>query len=412
MRLNTETRVLSESIKELIGSKRSRSLAVLAICVSAGMARAQWSAVDLDAAIPGNTGSYAFDVWESRLVGFRNLGISQTGALWTDTVGGWTEATDGIYCGGVFEDRVVGASGNAEAYIWGWNGTNFPSGLALGSVGSVAEAIRGNVVVGELNLDAHKWVLGTNGTFVGSSLRPAQISQSERSFVVDTDGLQHVGWIGSDEFAGTAALWIDDAGGYESLHPDDPDLVSSRALGVDNNQQVGFIDNDDEERNLAVLWNGVADDYEVLSPDGVEYDNAATAIFGGIQVGYMTLSGQDTKATLWRGDAASALDLHQYLPAGTTYDESVANAIWAGPGMIRIAGTAWTPGFTPHAIVWTYECAADFAAPWGQLNFFDMTAYLDLYQAGDPQADIAAPFGTLNFFDVSAYVALFDAGCP
>ena len=46
------------------------------------------------------------------------------------------------------------------------------------------------------------------------------------------------------------------------------------------------------------------------------------------------------------------------------------------------------------------------------LNFFDLSAYLTSYNAGDPAADLAAPFGVLNFFDLSAYLTLYNAGCP
>jgi hypothetical protein len=57
-------------------------------------------------------------------------------------------------------------------------------------------------------------------------------------------------------------------------------------------------------------------------------------------------------------------------------------------------------------------CGADIAEPFGVLNFFDVAAYLALYNAGDPDADLAEPFGTLNFFDLAAYLALYNAGCP
>lgn len=55
---------------------------------------------------------------------------------------------------------------------------------------------------------------------------------------------------------------------------------------------------------------------------------------------------------------------------------------------------------------------ADLAAPFGTLNFFDISAFISLFGSGDSAADLAAPFGTLNFFDVSAYIALFNQGCP
>ena len=56
------------------------------------------------------------------------------------------------------------------------------------------------------------------------------------------------------------------------------------------------------------------------------------------------------------------------------------------------------------------DCAADLTGD-GNLNFFDVSAYLDLYNAGDPSADLTGD-GNLNFFDVSAYLDLYNAGCP
>ena len=55
---------------------------------------------------------------------------------------------------------------------------------------------------------------------------------------------------------------------------------------------------------------------------------------------------------------------------------------------------------------------ADIAEPYGTLNFFDISAFIALFNAGDPAADLAAPAGTLNFFDISAFIAEFNSGCP
>lgn len=57
------------------------------------------------------------------------------------------------------------------------------------------------------------------------------------------------------------------------------------------------------------------------------------------------------------------------------------------------------------------SCPPDFDGN-GELNFFDLAAYLSLFNAGDPAADLAEPFGVLNFFDLAAYLTLFNAGCP
>lgn len=57
-------------------------------------------------------------------------------------------------------------------------------------------------------------------------------------------------------------------------------------------------------------------------------------------------------------------------------------------------------------------CSADLAAPFGSLNFFDLAAYLALFNTSDPAADLAPPEGVLNFFDLSAYLGLYNTGCP
>ncbi|MEM9374360.1 MAG: trypsin-like serine protease, partial [Planctomycetota bacterium] len=57
-------------------------------------------------------------------------------------------------------------------------------------------------------------------------------------------------------------------------------------------------------------------------------------------------------------------------------------------------------------------CPADLGLPFGELNFFDIAAFVAFFNANDPAADFAEPFGTLNFFDISEYIAQFNAGCP
>lgn len=54
---------------------------------------------------------------------------------------------------------------------------------------------------------------------------------------------------------------------------------------------------------------------------------------------------------------------------------------------------------------------ADLAGPFGQLDFFDVSAFLSAYNAQDPEADFNND-GIFNFFDVSAFLSVFNAGCP
>jgi hypothetical protein len=47
----------------------------------------------------------------------------------------------------------------------------------------------------------------------------------------------------------------------------------------------------------------------------------------------------------------------------------------------------------------------------GELNFFDVSAFLVAYQGEDPQADLNGD-GLYNFFDVSAFLVAYQEGCP
>lgn len=55
-------------------------------------------------------------------------------------------------------------------------------------------------------------------------------------------------------------------------------------------------------------------------------------------------------------------------------------------------------------------CAADLTGE-GDLNFFDVSAFLGAFAAMDPIADFTGD-GLFNFFDVSAFLGAFAAGCP
>ncbi|MHA7812559.1 MAG: GC-type dockerin domain-anchored protein [Phycisphaerales bacterium] len=56
------------------------------------------------------------------------------------------------------------------------------------------------------------------------------------------------------------------------------------------------------------------------------------------------------------------------------------------------------------------DCPADLTGD-GVLNFFDVSAFLSLYNAQDPAADFTGD-GQFNFFDVSAFLSAFTSGCP
>lgn len=54
---------------------------------------------------------------------------------------------------------------------------------------------------------------------------------------------------------------------------------------------------------------------------------------------------------------------------------------------------------------------ADFAEPYDQLNFLDVSAFLTLFAEGNLSADLTED-GNLNFLDVSQFLTVFGNGCP
>ena len=86
-------------------------------------------------------------------------------------------------------------------------------------------------------------------------------------------------------------------------------------------------------------------------------------------------------------------------------DEGAGSLVEAAIDGFRIEGQTCENPFQGCSL-------ADLAEPFGVLNFFDLAAYMALFNAGDPAADLASPLGVLNFFDVASYLGQFNTGCP
>ena len=54
---------------------------------------------------------------------------------------------------------------------------------------------------------------------------------------------------------------------------------------------------------------------------------------------------------------------------------------------------------------------ADLSEPYGLLDFFDVSGFLQAFLTNDQSVDINGD-GELDFFDISAFLAAFSAGCP
>ena len=69
-------------------------------------------------------------------------------------------------------------------------------------------------------------------------------------------------------------------------------------------------------------------------------------------------------------------------------------------------------GFWPGPVETIPGCnLADFAVPYGVLNFFDVSGFVTAYLGSESTADLDHN-SELNFFDISIFLQTYTAGCP
>ncbi len=143
-----------------------------------------------------------------------------------------------------------------------------------------------------------------------------------------------------------AALWPADGSRVIVLGEE---RSMSAASGVADGEQVGV--RWMRKGSAPVLWRGTAESLIDLTPVGHE-TGFASGCARGHQVGYVQVKANiaaghgsmATRAALWRGDAASFVDLHAMAPA--PWNASTATAIEVRDGLLRIAGSLTQFGTT------------------------------------------------------------------
>lgn len=110
----------------------------------------------------------------------------------------------------------------------------------------------------------------------------------------------------------------------------------------------------------------------------------------------------------------------RYLDGGTNYLSQSELSVHVGIGADPFAAITiqWAngdmesfPNVQPgRYLIRALACPADLNGD-SMLNFFDVSAFLTMFQQGHPQADLNGD-GLFNFFDVSGFLGAFAAGCP
>ncbi|HVH30202.1 MAG TPA: hypothetical protein VNA31_00850 [bacterium] len=273
---------------------------------------------------------------------------------------GFSEGSDarGV-CGG----EQVGAgfpnmSGdrNLHALLWRGSAASAVDLNPRGFLQSVALGTSGDQQVGEGDwayLTTHALLWRGSATSV-VDLNPRGFEQSHATA---TSGDQQVGWGFGPATGGEvhALLWHGSADNVVDLHP--LGFTLSAADGTFGGQQVGVASNSGWDNGHALMWRGSAASAVDLNPHGftssrAHATNGEEQVGSGVPEGAPLIVGywghiSAAHALLWRGNAASVVDLHPFLPP--RFVESTASGIDAAGNVV---GEASDAGARPHAFLW------------------------------------------------------------
>lgn len=160
-------------------------------------------------------------------------------------------------------------------------------------------------------------------------------------------------------------------------------------------------------------WTGVGEGFNSAVQELVVFnDGSGDALYA---MGNFATSGTTAVSRMAKWNGTSWEPLGEGVQGTGNVFGAIVYDIGNGPALHMGGSFSAVDGQTANRVISLQAevpCPADIAPPFGELNFFDVTGFLALFNAGDLSADFGAPFGTLNFFDVTAYLAAFNAGCP
>ncbi len=321
--------------------------------------------------------------------------------------------------------EIVGFSEDAgvfrSATLWDGRGGIVDVHTAIGSTGaSIPWDINDNgVITGQAPLSP-----GFSKGFVWDQVNPAMVAGTTPGFMGGANyGINNAGvLVGSAFFFGdpddATMASPDGRGGYEYRDIAPIGLEFSVATQINNN---GMVVGHTTFGSTTSGWNAVIytpderDPVQVLGTlPGLDTSESLDVNDNGMVVGYAwdgQGNGLANRAWVWVD--GQMYDLNDSLgdqPAFEILFRATGvnnNGDIVGYGKLHDGNTGafLIEGFTAPA-----ECVADMNND-GELNFFDVSAFLEAFSRLDPIADMNGD-RDYNFFDVSDFLSAFGAGCP
>lgn len=346
-------------------------------------------------------------------------------------VGAWGNDDNGTYSGSVY---LFNALTGSELFKL------VPSDNAVYDAFGASVAIEDNVVaVGSVNNNTPNGYRSgavylydaTTGTQTAKLIPNDGIAESRfgKSVAISNGILAAGAWHDDDNGAGSGSAYLFDlTTGLQTfkLVPDDgnPEDYFGEVIDIDNGIVVvgaQWSDPNGSRSGSAYLFDASTGmQLFKLLPD----DNAPNDAFGSsvaIENGVVAVGakGDDdnssSSGSVYLFDVATGKQTAKLLASDGNYGDEFGGATAMHDGYLvsgamknddlgNESGSAYI--FRISATV----CPADLNDD-NQLNFFDVSAFLNAYNAQDPIADFDGN-GEFNFFDVSAFLNAFNAGCP
>ena len=136
--------------------------------------------------------------------------------------------------------------------------------------------------------------------------------------------------------------------------------------------------------------------------------------------GMLVIGANEDDDTAWSGGsaylfgAASGSQVDKLLASDGADFDMFGSSVVIENGVIAVGATGFGES-TFEGAVYVFNqgggnCVVDLTGD-GELDFFDVSAFLSAYNAMNPTADFTGD-GQFDFFDVSAFLNSFNAGCP
>lgn len=334
----------------------TRILVVMVVWLAAANVWAGWEVTYLNA--PQFRHCYGMAVSPDCQAGVCQMpDLTEHAGYWKGSAASWADIhPSDIYGSFVFQIQgpVIVGSAMSQAYVWtrtatGVAGASYaPAGSSYSAIWAVSGNRYGGYATFPHMRHAVLWIGGPEGAI---DVNPPGSTES------DIRGVSERWAVGTAELGAgmRAGYWNTDGSVWTPLWQPDEAGVQSAATGISGDLAVGMVSH--AGRSEAVTWDLVTGEHTLLQP-GWATRSSLNGAYGDIQAGYAGLVNDWVHATIWRGTAESAEDLHGYLHAGYAY--SVAQDVFVERKEIWVigyAGREFNEG--TEAVLWHYRAVPE-----------------------------------------------------